>query len=74
MIMLSLDIPKMNEGGVSATFDSTPFPKEKACFALFFRGRYLEFRHRQVRLFVLSPETTDPRVPDDVHWWHPRIL
>lgn len=34
----------------------------------------LEFRHRQVRLFVLSPETADPRVSDDFHRWYPGVL
>lgn len=51
-----------------------PFPQEKSMHHTSCQSRYLEFRHREIRLFVLSPETSDPRVSDDVHWWHPGVL
>ena len=54
MIVLSLDIPKMNEGGVSATSDSTPFPTEKAGFALFCQDTLNFGTGRSVSLYLVQ--------------------
>lgn len=39
-----------------------------------YHSRYLKLGHRQVYLFVLGPQTTDPRISDDVHRWNPGVL
>lgn len=67
-------VPQMSKGGVSATFDSTPFPQGKKTWHHTCQSIYLKFGHRKIRLFVLSPETANPRVSDDVHRWYPGVL
>lgn len=56
-IIHSPDIPKMSEGGVSATFDSPPFPqdKKKACIILYVGADTLNFgTGRSVSLYFVQ--------------------
>lgn len=54
-IIHSLDIPKMSEGGVSATFDSPPSTRKKACITLHVRVDTLNFgTGRSVSLYLVQ--------------------
>lgn len=61
---------------MSATIDSPHNSTwtHRSCIVLFSLSRYLKLRNREVNLFVFSPKTTDPRVPDHVHWRDPGVL